>query len=100
MPDWRVYYDDGSTYDSDDGPWSDAPADGIICVVRRDGERTEFVSGGDYYVRFAEDGSIIATEDIGPLLRRLAPWLKFGRFTSHRNQARIMDRAKDDWKGK
>jgi hypothetical protein len=97
---FAIYYDNGSTFDSEDGPFESAPSDGVICIVRKDGDRTEFVSGGDYYVRFEEDGSIVATSDIGPLLRQLAPWLKFGRFTSHRNQERIMNRARDEWKGK
>lgn len=95
--DWRIYYDDGSTFDSDDGAFHDAPSDGVICVVRRDGEKVEFLSGADFYVRFDEDGSIAATGDIGPLLRKLG-FVKFGRFTSNRNQERVMARAREDWK--
>lgn len=96
MTDWRIYYDTGSTYDSDDGPFESAPPDGIICIVRRDGERVEFISGADFYWRF-DDGSIAATSDIGPLLRSLG-WIKFGRYTSNRNHERIMQRARDDWR--
>jgi hypothetical protein len=96
MMDWCIYYDDGRTFSSVDGRFEDAPADGVICIVRKDGDRSEFVSGGDYYVRFEEDGSIIATEDIGPILRKLG-WMKFGRFTSNKNHARIMARAASDW---
>jgi hypothetical protein len=100
VPSFRIYYDDGTTFDSEDGPFEDAPSDGVICIVWRHGDITEFLAGADYYVRFAEDGSFIATGEIGPLLRRLCPWLKFGRYTSHRNQERIMNRARDEWKGK
>lgn len=96
---WCIYYDDGSTFDSNDGPFEAAPSDGVICIIRRDGDRTEFISGGDFYVRFEDDGSIISTGDIGPLLRKLCPWMKHGRFTSHRNHERIMNRARDEWKG-
>jgi hypothetical protein len=98
--DFAIYYDDGTVYDSHDGPFGEAPSDGVICVVYRHGDLTEFLSGHDYYARFADDGSIIGTGDIGPLLRGRCPWLKFGRYTSHANQARIMNRARDEWKGK
>lgn len=33
---WRVYYDDGSTYDNEDGPPEEAQKQGVICTVARD----------------------------------------------------------------
>lgn len=96
---WCIYYDDGSTFSDEDGPFDSAPSDGVICIVRRDGERIEFHSGADHYVRFEEDGSIAATSDLGPILRKLG-FIKFGRFTSNKNHERIMTRAREDWKGK
>jgi len=30
---WRIYYADGSTFDSTQGSWADAPAFGVQCVV-------------------------------------------------------------------
>lgn len=33
---WRVYYDDGSTFDSDDGSVQDVPALGVQAVVCHD----------------------------------------------------------------
>lgn len=97
MVTWAVYYDDGSRFTSEDGAWDDAPVDGVICVVRRDGERTEFSSGGDYYWHFPEDASIVSTSDLGPLLRKLR-LVKFGRYTSHRNHEAIMRRAREEWR--
>lgn len=94
---WCIYYDDGSTFDSDDGPFENAPADGVICIVNRVADKIEFLAGADYYVRFAEDGSIIGTEDIDQFVRKLG-WVKFGRYTSHRNQARITQRATQEWR--
>lgn len=99
MSTWRIYYDDGSTFDEDDGPFDAAPVEGVVCIVRKDGERVEFHSGADFYWRFDEDGSIAATSDIGPLLRSLK-YVKFGRFTSNTKHARIMSRAREDWKGR
>lgn len=95
---WAIYYDDGEVFGSDNGQFEQAPTDGVICVVNRRGDITEFLSGADYYVHFADDGSIIATGDIQPLLRKLCPQVKFGRYTSHSNQARIMTRATQEWK--
>ncbi len=96
---WCIYYDNGSTFDNQDGEWNDAPVDGVICIVRKDGDRTEFHSGGDFYIRYEEDGSIADTSDIGPTLRALK-FIKFGRYTSNKNQERIMTRARMEWVGK
>jgi hypothetical protein len=30
---WRIYYADGSAYDSTMGPWAEAPPFGVECVV-------------------------------------------------------------------
>ena len=30
---WRVFYADGSTFDSSQGSWADAPPFGVVCVV-------------------------------------------------------------------
>ncbi len=98
---WRIYFDDGSTWDDRDGPWRDAPVDGVIFIVCREGERVHFHSGADYYVGF-EDGSFAATGDLGPLLRRRPPIrgddVKFGRWTSIANYERISARAREEWR--
>lgn len=97
MRDWAIYYDNGSVFDSDDGLFAEAPTDGVIIIANRRGDNIEFISGADYYVRFAEDGSIIGTEDIDSIVRTLG-WVKFGRYTSHSNQRRITERASKEWK--
>lgn len=33
---WRIYYDDGSTFDSNDGDPDQAPGYGVICIVQPD----------------------------------------------------------------
>jgi len=30
---WRIYYADGSTFDSTQGTWADAPPFGVQCIV-------------------------------------------------------------------
>jgi hypothetical protein len=46
---WRITYDDGSTFSSDQGSWSDARVDGVLWVdVEHQGYRHRLV-GHDYY---------------------------------------------------
>jgi hypothetical protein len=40
MIDWIVYYDDGSSFTSDDGRPGNAPRDGVQCIASRDNDRT------------------------------------------------------------
>lgn len=102
MLSWCIYFDDETTFSSLDGSWEEAPTDGVIFVVLRSGERTEFLSGADYYVRFEDDGSVAATGDIGPLLRRRPPLsadaIKFGRYTSNQRMERISRRVREEWR--
>lgn len=43
MPDWRIYYADGSSFSSEDGDPKSAPFDGFICVVG-------YTPAGDRYI--------------------------------------------------
>lgn len=33
MVKWRIYFDDGSTWSDQDGEWTAAPQQGVVCVV-------------------------------------------------------------------
>ncbi len=49
---WRLYYDDGSTFDSLDGQWADAPALGVITLVTSDpdvGRELDHGARGEFY---------------------------------------------------
>lgn len=47
---WRVYYDDGRTFDSDQGSPEDAPAFGFIAAVGRDESGRRYIMHGwDHY---------------------------------------------------
>ncbi len=35
MVDWRLYYPNHVTYDSNDGPFNEAPVDGVQAVKKR-----------------------------------------------------------------
>jgi hypothetical protein len=92
---WRIYYDDGRTFGSEDGEWMDAPSDGVQYVVVFYSNRTEVFSGGDYYFRF-EDGTIARIDDIGPLLRKFG--VKCGRWTGNKTFEAIGRRVAEDLK--
>lgn len=92
---WRIYYDDGRTFDSEDGSWAEAPTDGVQYVLRWINDRVDVLSGADYYFQF-EDGTIIKIEDLGPLLRKFG--VKCGRWTGNRNFEAIGRRVAEDLK--
>jgi hypothetical protein len=47
---WRIYYDNGTTFDDQDGSPEDAPAHGLIAIVQRNDEVGRTVTNGwDYY---------------------------------------------------
>jgi hypothetical protein len=76
---WRIYYDDGKIFTSNDGEWAEAPLDGVLFVLQKIGDRVVTQSGADYY--YLIDGDVAGTGDLGPLLRQLK-FIKFGRWTS------------------
>lgn len=45
-PDWRIYYDDGSTFDSLDGEPHEAPPEGFICAVGYTPEGSRYIMHG------------------------------------------------------
>lgn len=50
MPSWRVYYEDGSTFSSDDGPPERAPPFGFICAIGYDETGGRYIMHGwDHY---------------------------------------------------
>jgi hypothetical protein len=93
-PVWRIYYDDRRIFSSDDGDWNDAPTDGVLFVIQKLGDKVATMSGSDHYVML--DGTdIIATQDIGPLLRKLG-FIKFGRWTTIKTYEEISRQVAED----
>lgn len=92
---WRVYYDDGSTYD---GPSEWAPCDGVIIIAQRDGDvGREILHLKDFYYweRDRWWGCDVYGRD--DYLRR-GGWKKVlaGRNTSYANYSALYDRACKD----
>src|SRR5215204_1437335 len=99
MDSFRIYYANGTTYGSEDGTWNDAPLDGVLVIVVKDGERTEFHSGNDFYAMLGQDegeDTVAPTHDLVTLAHEQCPWIKYGVWTTHKNFERIMKRAKQE----
>lgn len=98
--DWRIYYDDGTIFDSEMGTPEQAPAFGIQVIAYR-GERStawgrqSLVKGPDFYVY--DDGEWLGLDMIG-----LLDWLackgvvKIGRLLPRLKYEAIVKRAQDD----
>lgn len=95
MNGWRIYYDDGSIFTSEDGAWNDAPLDGVLFVLQKIGDKITTQSGADFY--YLIDDMAVATGDIGPLLRSLK-YIKFGRWTSIKRYEAVGKRVAADGK--
>ena len=78
---WRIWYDDGSTFDSTQGPPEAAPLDGVIAVgtERENGHRRPRL-GADYYFWTGDGWAVGDRADLERWLRRDLPALKYGRW--------------------
>ena len=53
---WRIYYDDGMTFDSSDGEPCDAPGHGVIAIVEKDSTHGRVVlNGWNWYYHDGEN---------------------------------------------
>lgn len=92
---WRIYYRGGRVFGSVDGAWSDAPADGVLAVLWRIGDRTEVASGGDYY-RITADGEVVCHETADAILHAVGHTelssIKFGWCVGPSEMRAVLDR--------
>ena len=90
---WRVFYDNGEEYSSDNFEWKDIPADGILVVVEvyDDGSK-ELHHGRDYYI--LDDDKAYGTNNIQPYLHKLGT-VKFGRWSKDSLFRQILEKAKN-----
>jgi hypothetical protein len=95
---WRIYYSDGSTFDSSQGSPDDAPAWDIQVIAERDGQvGRRLLSKADYY--FYLDGCWIGVDDIGLVdyLANVFRVIKVGRQLPARKDFReILEKAQVD----
>ena len=111
---WKLYYDDGSTYA---GEWEDAPQHGVICCVVRDTTEAwgRFVNSGyaphharkpiEFFVCYPDSNEPFVTWSLAPFRNRMKSlfpgetqnqYIKYGRQTEQLNWEAIMNVAAAD----
>lgn len=91
---WRLYYDNGSVYDDQTGPWEQAPSDGVLVLRPNDERGSPLFHGCEYYVNRSGFRPYM-TNDLGPLLRSLGI-IKFGREAPRERYHEIVGKALHD----
>lgn len=92
---WKIYYDDDTTFSSEDGSWEEAPLDGVLVIIQTLGkDEGRFIMGSDIYA-LVED--TIVEAEAGALLRK-SKGNKFGRSTSISRMERVKEQAASDLK--
>lgn len=108
MLSWRIYYDDGLTFDNIAGkPW-EAPGRGVICIVQPDPSpmmqnvNTQVLRGHPFYWYHRDWGYWLHSDRDG-LLDQLTNdradvicAVKMGRWTDFKKYYKIIDRANND----
>jgi len=81
---WCVYYDNATTFSSEDGTANDAPADGIQGIIEwRTNGTVQIHEGGDYYLWTGDCWTTGGLNDLERWLKRIVPELKYGRFIAN-----------------
>lgn len=97
--DWIIYYDDGSSFSSDDGETWDAPRTGVEVVVQRN-EQTGYdflCTIGDYFVYDKDRGGWRITDFWGTLDHCVScrnPLVLFGRNMSDEEFQKLKTRVR------
>ena len=100
---WRIYYEDGSTFDALDGDPEDAPGHGVLCIVQPcEAFGRQVVSGWDFYYYRSSSvtpwwgGDLIGTIDQFVRHPRESRALKMGSMADTPDYQRIRKAAIDD----
>lgn len=117
MPRWRIYYEDGTSFDSDQGGPGDAPAMGVLSIQQRahcahhpvewmKAETTlntampvQMLEAANYYWWRDDTASWYRGDLMGFMDQAAhcgARWLKVGRCADHATWERTMMRVQQD----
>lgn len=112
--DWKLYFDDDTTWTNEDGAWEDAPKLGVVVLVIRDPSGqwgrwvhsgyqppTDYPKGNDYYVKHPAENEPYATdkEGLGLFLKRQGAaeaCVKYGAMVPYKKWTAIQDKAVHD----
>ena len=98
MTEWIVFYDDDSSFSSDDGPPGDAPREGVQCIASVDISCGHYVHAEqDWYCWHFDDGCWVPHSFSGMLQYLRKPgtekvvlegyWIKRERYAANRRKA-------------
>lgn len=97
---WRIYYDDGTTFSNLDGSPEEAPPFGFICAVGYDETNSRYIMHGwDHYCWDVESNQWWGMDTFGlidRLSRNLIVAYKQGRTVSKTRFTEIMNLSNDD----
>lgn len=96
---WRVYYDDGTTFDSRQGRPDDAPSAGVQCIVEDDPDAGRVVLNSFDWYYFHPASGMWWGSDLYGLLDKLLHRIPITGVCSGRNCSRyreILDAAMSD----
>lgn len=95
---WRLYYDDGTTFSSEDGAPDEAPLDGVVGVGEEDDTgRRQTYWGADYYFWTGDGWAGGNIADLERWLRRVLPQLKYGRWAPQTLWQKVRAIIRHDW---
>jgi len=99
-PAWRIYYSDGSTFDSLQGEPHEAPPEGFICAIGYDDRAKRYIMHGWSHYQWDNEAEQWWGMDMPGLLDRLRRNLvyayKEGRTVRRAEWEQIMIRANND----
>lgn len=108
MIDWRIYYGDGTTFDSSMGGPEDAPSDNVVCIAydEKDNTRPEYIgrpviSGSDWYL-YRKDIACWWRVDVFGVMDQVKHHLECvgavvqGRYIPDKTFRELLDRARTE----
>jgi len=98
---WRIYYDDGKTFSSDEGTPFDAPRTGVIVIVQTNKQvGWELVHAYDYFYYEEKVGGWRASDQFGMydhMIRCKTPLVLFGRMLDDATYYSMLNRIREEF---
>ena len=93
---WKIFYDDETTFSSNDGKPEQAPKDGVQVIVSLyDNNTFNITEGQDYYYWSGDSWAYGGLPTLEKWVRKELPNLKFSRFTSNKVYQKALKEALD-----
>jgi hypothetical protein len=97
---WKVLYDDGSSFTDEDGSPNDAPAWGVVAAISTEDDIKALTEGDDYYYFNPLDDRWYGVDLVGLIdFLTHTGFLKIGRFVPIKQYQKILEQALADVSG-